>query len=462
MSEGTALEPGVPGQHLHNPDLKPPAAGKNQSSSAPQDAKAAPPGGPSWELLSTCVHCGLCLNHCPTYKLLGNEMDSPRGRIYQMLQVNEGKMPLGETFVTHIDRCLGCVACEIACPSGVKYGRIVERARAQIEQGYKRPWLQRRLRSFFYNQVIPNFKMLRRVAGMVRFYQRSGLQTLVRKSGMLRLLGVADLDRLSPQIDQEFFFDEIGKVYPAVGEKRGKVAFVAGCINNVAFSHLNRATVNVLTQNGIEVHIPAGQGCCGALHAHAGLREEARALARHNIDVFLGSDYDAIVTNAAGCGSNMKEYHDLLETDAAYLARAEEFTHKIKDVTEYLAAVGLTTPKRKIGQRVAYQDPCHLANAQRIRTQPRQLLAAIGCELVELPHSDQCCGSAGVYNVAQNELSMKILEKKMDDVTSVSSDMLATANVGCMIQLRAGMDKRGLNTPVKHVMELLDEAYTTN
>jgi glycolate oxidase iron-sulfur subunit len=438
----TAFEP-----HVHDPHLQPPA-------NAAKDA-------PSWELLSTCVHCGLCLNHCPTYKVLGMEMDSPRGRIYQVLQVNEGKMPLGETFVQHIDRCLGCVACEIACPSGVKYGRIVERARAQIEQGYKRPFLQRVLRNFFYRKVIPNFRTLSFVAKLMRFYQRSGLQTLVRKSGLLKLLGVADLDKLSPQIDKEFFFSEIGKVFPAVGEKRGKVAFVAGCINNVAFSHLNHATVNVLTQNGIEVHIPAGQGCCGALHAHAGLREEARELARHNINIFLGGDYDAIVTNAAGCGSNMKEYDDLLENDPAYLGRAKEFKAKMKDVTEYLAGIGLVAPKRKIGQKVSYQDPCHLANAQRIRTQPRELLAAIGCELVELPHSDQCCGSAGVYNVSQNELSMQILEKKMEDVTSVSSDMLATANVGCMIQLRAGVQQRGLKMPVKHVMELLDEAYSS-
>jgi glycolate oxidase iron-sulfur subunit len=442
LSETTAFEP-----HVHDPQLKPIAAGKDQ---------------PSWELLSTCVHCGLCLNHCPTYKVLGMEMDSPRGRIYQVLQVNEGKMPLGETFVQHIDRCLGCVACEIACPSGVKYGRIVERARAQIEQGYKRPFIQRALRNFFYNKVIPNFRTLSFVAKLMRFYQRSGLQTLVRKSGLLKLLGVADLDKLSPQIDKEFFFSEIGKVFPAVGLKRGKVAFVAGCINNVAFSHLNRATVNVLTQNGIEVHIPAGQGCCGALHAHAGLREEARELARHNINVFLGVDYEAIVTNAAGCGSNMKEYDDLLESDPAYLGRAKEFKARVKDVTEYLAGIGLVAPKRKIRQKVAYQDPCHLANAQRIRTQPRELLAAIGCELVELPHSDQCCGSAGVYNVSQNELSMKILEKKMEDVTSVPSDMLATANVGCMIQLRAGVRQRGLAVPVKHVIELLDEAYSSS
>jgi glycolate oxidase iron-sulfur subunit len=440
LSESTAFE-----THVHDPYLHPPA----------NIAKDAP----SWELLSSCVHCGLCLNHCPTYKVLHEEMDSPRGRIFQILQVNEGKMALGDTFVKHIDRCLGCVACEIACPSGVKYGRIVERARAQIEEGYKRPFLQRKLRTFFYKKVIPNFKTLQMVASGMRLYQKSGMQTLVRKSGLLKLLGVADLDKLSPQIDEEFFFDQIGKVIPAVGEKRGKVAFVAGCINNVAFSHLNRATVNVLTQNGIEVHIPAGQGCCGALHAHAGLRDEARELARHNIDIFLAESYGAIVTNAAGCGSNMKEYDDLLEHDPVYLDRAKQFKAKMRDVTEYLAGIGLRTPKKKIGQRVAYQDPCHLANAQRIRTQPRELLVAIGCELVELPHPDQCCGSAGVYNVAQNELSMKILEKKMEDVTSVSFDMLATANVGCMIQLRAGIQGKGLQTPVKHVIELLDEAY---
>src|SRR5260221_4918217 len=312
------------------------------------------------------------------------EMDSPRGRIYQTLQVNEGKMELGESFVTHIDRCLGCVACEIACPSGVKYGRIVERARAQIEQGYKRPFVQRTLRNFFYKKVIPNFGTLSFVASLMRFYQRSGLQMLVRKSGLLKLLGVADLDRLSPQIDREFFFSEIGKVFPAVGEKRGQVAFVAGCINNVAFSHLNRATVNVLTQNGIEVHIPAGQGCCGALDAHAGFRDDARTMARKNIEIFLGADYDAIVTNAAGCGSTLKEYHDLLEHDVAYKAKADQFVAKVRDISEYLAQVGLRTPLKKITGKVIYQDACHLAHAQKIKNPPRELLRAIGCDLREI------------------------------------------------------------------------------
>lgn len=418
------------------------------------------PDQPGWDLLKTCVHCGLCLNHCPTYRTLGIEMDSPRGRIYQTLQVHEGQRGVDDSFALHIDRCLGCLACETACPSGVQYGRIVERARAQIEQHYKRPLRERMVRGFFYKKVLHNLRLLEFMAQLVRFYQRSGMQTVLRKAGILRLLGVADVDRLSPRIDSEFFFGEIGKTYPAVGEKRGTVAFLAGCINNVAFSHLNRATVNVLTQNGIEVHIPAGQGCCGALDAHAGFRDEARQLARKNIDVFLGGNYDAIVTNAAGCGSNLKEYHDLLEHDPQYAEKAKQFVAKTRDITEYLAQIGLREPRKKLNRSVIYQDPCHLLHAQRVRVQPRQLLQAIGCQLVEIPHADQCCGSAGVYNVTQNDLSMKILEAKMDDIGSVTADMLATGNVGCMIQLRAGAEKRQMNLPVRHVVELLDEAYS--
>lgn len=415
---------------------------------------------PTWELLGKCVHCGLCLNHCPTYRTLGMEMDSPRGRIYQLVQVHEGRMEIGDSIALHIDRCLGCLACETACPSGVQYGRIVERARSQIENNYQRSFFSRAVRRFFFTKVLHDLRRMERWAKLVRFYQRSGIQTLLRKTGLLRLVGAADLDRLSPQIDSEFFFSEVGKTFSALGERRGKVAFLAGCINNVAFSHLNRATVKVLTENGIEVHIPAGQGCCGALDAHAGFREDARTLARKNIEVFLAGEYDAIVTNAAGCGSLMKEYDDLLDQDPQFKARAHEFVGKVKDVTEYLAQVGLRPPRRKIEQNVIYQDACHLLHAQKVKSQPRELLKAIGCQLIEIPHADQCCGSAGVYNVLQNELSMKILDAKMDDISSVSADMLATGNVGCMIQLRAGVAQRKVNLPVRHVVELLEEAYS--
>jgi len=419
------------------------------------------PDRPTWELYSVCIHCGLCLNQCPTYRVLGTEMDSPRGRIYQTLLVDEGRLAIGDTYVTHIDRCLDCRACETACPSGVEYGRIVERARAQIEQSYRRPLFARVLRSYFYGRVLPDFARLARLARLLRWWQRSGLQRVVRASGLLKLLGVAKLEALTPRIEDDFFFRHLGETFPAEGERRARVALLAGCIASVAFAELNRATIRVLQKNGVEVWIPPGQACCGALHAHAGFRDQARQQARINIDAMLapGAAFDAIVTNAAGCGSTLKEYGDLLAADPRYAARALEFQKKMQDVNEFLAALGLRPPRAKPAQRVTYQDPCHLAHGQRIRSAPRELLRAIGAEVVELPHADYCCGSAGVYNVAQNKLSMQILDAKMDDVASVSADVLATANVGCMLQLRAGVEQRGLKLPVKHVMELLDEAY---
>jgi glycolate oxidase iron-sulfur subunit len=385
-------------------------------------------------------------------------MDSPRGRIYQVLEVDEGKLAIGESFVTHIDRGLACRACETACPSGVQYGRIVERARAMIEQNYERSWLARTARKRGY-RMLRDFSALARWARLVRFYQRSGLQALARSTGILKLLGMDKLDALSPKIEDDFFFREFGSVYPAKGELRARVALLGGCIASVAFAELNRATIRVLCENGVEVTVPREQGCCGALHAHAGLRGEARELARRNIDAMLDERFDAIVTNAAGCGSTMKEYADLLENDAAYAARAKRFEHKVKDVNEFLAELGLRPPARKLSQRVTYQDPCHLAHGQRIRSAPRELLRALGAEFVEMPHADYCCGSAGVYNVVQNKLAMQILDAKMDDVTTTNADVLATANVGCMLQLRAGVAQRGLNMRVRHVIELLDEAY---
>src|SRR6185437_13192190 len=290
---------------------------------------------PTWDLYATCVHCGLCLNHCPTYRVLGMEMDSPRGRIYQVLQVDAGRLPIAESFVTHIDRCLDCRACESACPSGVQYGHIVERARAQIEQHYQRPWLARQIRSFFYRHVLGDRKRLSQIATLLRFYQRSGLQSLAQHCGVLKLMGMAELDRLQPRVDDRFFFEQFGQVFPASGERRARVAFHAGCIASVAFSALNEATVRVLTKNGVEVCVPAGQNCCGALQAHAGFRDEARALARQNIAAMLDDRFDAVVTNAAGCGSTLKEYGDLLREDGQ-CSDAERFAEKVKDVTEFL------------------------------------------------------------------------------------------------------------------------------
>ncbi len=415
---------------------------------------------PTWELYSKCVHCGLCLDQCPTYRVLGTEMDSPRGRIYQMVQVDEGRLALGDSFVTHIDRCLGCLNCQTACPSGVPYGSLLERARSQIVEHYHRPWLQRAIRTHFYEQVLPSFGRLARHAKFVRFYQRSGLQSLARATGLLKLLGVAELDA-SVSAHRERLF--IPRSRRRLSRRRcvaaGQVALLIGCIGSVAFAELNRATIRVLTKNGIEVHVPRSQSCCGALHLHGGFLEMARTQARINIDAMLRPEFDAIVTNAAGCGSVMKEYAGLLEGDDKYAERAKQFVAKVRDISEYLAQVGLLEPKRKLKQRVTYSDPCHLAHAQGVRKQPRELLKTIGAELVEMPRPDTCCGSAGVYNVVQNELSMKILDEKMEYVASVCPEIIATANVGCMLQFAAGIKRKGMNARVAHIVELLDEAY---
>ena len=429
------------------------------SPAAEKHSQFTSPDRPTWELYSQCIHCGLCLNHCPTYRLLGTEMDSPRGRIYQVLLADEGRLEIGDSFVTHLDRCLGCRACETACPSGVHYGRILERARTEIERNYRRPWLSRVLRRHFYTSLLRSNGKLSRAARLLRFYQRSGLQALARATGVLKLLGLADIERLAPRIDDDFFFSEFGMMFPAIGERRGRVALLAGCIASVAFTDLNRATVHVLCQNGIEVHVPKGQRCCGALQAHGGFLEEARYNARRNLDVFLAGDFDAIVTNAAGCGATLKEYADLLAEEEAYAARAQQFVAKTKDVTEYLAAIGLRAPRFKLGKKVTYQDPCHLAHGQKIRGAPRELLQAAGAELVEMRHPDWCCGSAGTYNVVQPELASQVLEVKMDEVTETRAEVIATANVGCMLQLRAGVAQRKLPMEVKHVIELLDKLY---
>lgn len=414
---------------------------------------------PSWDLYSRCVHCGLCLDQCPTYRALGTEMDSPRGRIYQIVQVDEGRLTLSDSFVTHIDRCLGCLNCQTACPSGVAYGSLLEQARAQIAENYQRPWLATWLRKHFYADILPSFRRLEYHARSLRFYQRSGLQSLARATGILKLLGIAELDALSPRIESEFSFADLGRVFPAEGVQRGRVALLIGCVASVAFAELNRATIRVLTRNGIEVHVPEKQACCGALQLHAGCLDFAREQARRNIDAMLSPEFDAIVTNAAGCGSTLKEYAGLLQDDAAYGEKAQQFTAKARDINEYLAEVGLVEPKRSLHTRVTYQDPCHLAHAQGIRSAPRQLLRHIGAELVESPRSDSCCGSAGVYNVVQNEISMKVLDEKMEFIASVEPQIIATANVGCMLQFRVGVERNKMSAHVMHVVELLDQAY---
>jgi glycolate oxidase iron-sulfur subunit len=411
--------------------------------------------------LDRCVHCGLCLNACPTYRELGLEMDSPRGRIYQMVQVASGAAPISDTYIEHIDLCLACRGCESACPSGVQYGRLVEAARADIESKRERPWFERTVRNAIFQHLLPSSTAIRLIARLLWLYQRSGLQQLVRSTGVLSLFGdLEKAERLSPAVETPFFYDSYGKVYPAHGDRRYRVALLGGCIANVFFARLNEATVRVLQKNGCEVTIPASQTCCGALHVHSGLPEQARTLARKNVDALIAGNYDAIITNAAGCGSTLKEYGELLEHDRAYSAKAHQFASRVRDVNEFLASIEFNTDFGTLPLNLTYQDSCHLAHGQKIRMPPRKLLRSIpGVQFREMPLADQCCGSAGIYNLVQPEMATALLEKKMASVEATRAEVIVTANPGCILQLRAGVAQFGSGQRVAHVVEILDEAY---
>ena len=444
---------------------------------------------PAYEDYTRCIHCGLCLNACPTYRLWNLEADSPRGRIQQMFHVfqseasgEKGGEKGGETsgpwstgartqsearisdgFVDHIDKCLDCRACETACPSGVEYGKLVEHARARIERGYERSWFAHVARNFFFRDFLSAAHFIEDAARIFRFYQRSGMQAVARGIGILKLFGLAERDRLLPPIDAEFFFNRFGSTFAPVGPRRARVAFFAGCIANVTFSELNEATIRVLTANGCEVVVPKEQSCCGALSAHAGFRDAAREFAKKNLEAFQLDDFDAIVTNAAGCGSTMKEYHHLFSARETEHERARAFAAKTRDVTEFLADLGLTAKLNPLGGRVTgrvtYQDSCHLLHGQKVREAPRNLLRAIpNLDFAELPYSEICCGSAGTYNVTQTETSLQLLAEKMRHAQSTGAQTIVTANPGCILQLRAGAALHHTNQNVLHVVELLDRA----
>ena len=441
------------------PEMPPKIASPETAARTPQPGGFRGPDRPQDVDYLHCVHCGLCLNQCPTYRLWGLEADSPRGRIRQMILVDEGRLPLGDFFVRHIDRCLDCRACESACPSGVEYGKLVEAARAQIEQNYRRPLFSRIARSLVYRHLLPYPGRIAAAARLVRFYQRSGLQSLARESELLRLLGLADREKLMPTVENEFFFSRLGQTFAAHGQRRARVALFAGCISQVSFASLHEATIRVLTANGCEVVVPEGQLCCGALAAHAGVRDIARRLARVNLDVFLREGFDAVITNAAGCGSTLKEYDQLFSEDDVACQKARAFRVKMRDVTEFLDGLGWVAPMRELPMRVTYQDSCHLAHGQKIREAPRRLIRAIpGVKFTEMRLADNCCGSAGVYNVTQTEASLQLLAEKMRCAAETEAQAIVTANPGCLLQMRAGSEIHKTGQLVLHVVELLDRA----
>jgi glycolate oxidase iron-sulfur subunit len=416
--------------------------------------------GPRQFDLDRCVHCGLCLSACPTYRELGLEMDSPRGRVYQMVQVANGA-PITASYEEHIGLCLACRGCESACPSGVPYGRMVEDARCQIEAQATRGRAATWLRDLVFRKLLVSRRALTAAGAALYLSEKIGLKGFMRLLGFCHLGGsLCEIAQLAPSAEPPFFFSQIGRTFPAEGEQRYRVAFLAGCIANVSFARLNEATVRVLQKNGCEVAIPASQGCCGALHLHSGLRQDARQLARRNIDALENGGYDAIVTNAAGCGSTLKEYGELLADDPQYSAKAHAFAAQMRDVTEFLAGIELNREMTPVNAVVTYQDSCHLAHGQRVRTAPRRLLKAIpGVEFREMRGADICCGSAGIYNVVQNEMSMQVLASKMKSVNATGAGIVATANPGCMLQLETGVRMHGQKQKVMHVVELLDRAY---
>ncbi|HSE99243.1 MAG TPA: heterodisulfide reductase-related iron-sulfur binding cluster [Blastocatellia bacterium] len=417
------------------------------------------------EKLLTCVHCGLCLPACPTYRELGNENDSPRGRVYLMRGLVEGKVNMGDTFLKHIDLCLGCRACETACPSGVPYGQLLEAARAEVSRAKsRRGSVSEYVLRLFLNQVFTRPRLLRAVMGLARWMRDSGLARLAFESrlvtGRLRFalaLLLASRSPLagSPDGIPEARFERNGP------KPNTRVALLRGCVMDGLFKETNSATERVLARNGCEVVQAARQGCCGALHAHAGQIEQAKELARKNIDAFLESSCEAVIVNAAGCGAAMKEYAHLLSDDLRYSERASEFSSKVRDVSEYLAERGVVPPERTVSRRVAYDAPCHLIHAQRIARAPLDVMSAIpGLELVPLSGSEICCGGAGIYNLQHPELSGDILSGKIESIKASGADTVATANPGCIMQIGAGLLMEEISIDVVHPVELVDAAYS--
>ena len=432
------------------------------SAPAPRDVLGPVRGGPAFddhrppsaELIADCVHCGFCLTTCPTYVLWGEEMDSPRGRIYLMNQGLGGE-PLSGSMVEHFDRCLGCMACVTACPSGVRYDRLIEDTRAQVERRHTRTPRQRALRAAIF-ALFPYPRRLRLLRGPLRAYQAVGLQRLVARSGLLERLAptLATLDSLAPRLRG---VPRPPRRVPARGPRRAVVGMLTGCVQSAFFPDVNSATIRILAAEGCDVLTPSEQGCCGALSVHNGREAEAQRFARKLIDTFepLGIDY--LVVNAAGCGSSLKEYGELLRDDPAYAARAQAFAAKVRDLSEVLTELGPVADRHPLPVTVAYHDACHLGHAQGVRAQPRALLRAIpGLAVREIVDPEICCGSAGIWNVLNPEPAAELGERKARTVLATGAELLVTANPGCLMQVAASVRKLGGEIALAHTAQVLD------
>jgi len=436
-----------------------------QVTSAPRDVLGAvgrTPGEPAFDdhhppqldLISDCTHCGFCLPTCPTYVLWGEEMDSPRGRIY-LMNSGVGGEPMTDSMVQHFDRCLGCMACVTACPSGVQYDRLIEDTRQQVERRHARSARDRALRGAIF-RLFPYPRRLRLLRGPLRTYQAVGLQRLVARTGLLpRLLPtLAALESLAPPLSRP---ERLPERVPARGQRRAVVGMLTGCVQSAFFPDVNAATARILAAEGCEVVIPRRQGCCGALSVHNGREAEAQRFARGVIDAFEGTGIEYFVVNSAGCGSCLKEYGILLRDDPAYAERAAAFAAKVRDLSEVLVELGPVAERHPLPVTVAYHDACHLAHAQGVRAQPRQLLGGIpGLELREVADAEICCGSAGVWNVLNPEPARQLGERKARDVLATGAQLLVTANPGCLMQVAASVQRIGGTIGLAHTAQVLD------
>jgi len=431
---------------------------------------AARPAGPlalhglSVEGVNQCVHCGLCLAYCPTFAELGTEMDSPRGRIFLIKSLAEGRIAMSDSVVEHLTLCLDCRACETVCPAGVPYGRLIEAAKAEIERQQPGSLLRRLFRWMNFEILLGHPAWLRLAVAGLRAYQMSGLQGLARRAGLVRLLPgpLPAWEALLPPLPPATERVPLPPLTPAQGERRGRVALLTGCVQSVVFGVHNRATVRLLARNGWEVVVPQEQGCCGALNAHGGDHDRALAMARGLIEGFERVEADAVVVNTSGCGAHMKAYGTLLAGDPAYAERARRLAGSVRDIAEFLAQAPLRGPLRAVPMTVTYHDPCHVVHGQKIRSQPRALLAQVpGLKVVDLQESDWCCGSAGIYNLTQPEMATRLLHRKIGHVLATGAEAVVTANPGCILQIQAGLRAHGAAVRVLHLVEVLDGAYAS-
>ncbi|MDZ5472032.1 (Fe-S)-binding protein [Bacillus sp. 31A1R] len=416
-----------------------------------------PPDENKW---ADCVHCGMCLESCPTYDLTGQEQHSPRGRVHLIKSVAEGKLEVNEHFMEPVFACLDCRACTTACPADVDVGGLIEEARGQIRQAIPLTGMKGAVSKVFLEGLFPHQNRLNTLGSLLKFYQKSGLQKVVRKTGLINIMPqhLVDMESIMPEVK-----DSVRKKYQnenvirAKVETKHEVSMLTGCVMDVMFSDINESTINVLTRNGNDVVIPKNQTCCGALHVHAGDRDMGRKLAKQNIEAF--KDSEKVIVNAAGCGCMLREYPELFREDPEWHEKAEEFSKKVEDISKYLYDTGYEKPKGELNTRITYHDACHLAHGQGVRQEPRDLLINIpGVEMVHMPNSDRCCGSAGIYNITNPEMANAVLESKMENVPE-DVEMISMGNPGCMLQMAMGVKKYGRNQKIVHTVQLLDWAY---